>query len=62
MINVIYLLFHLENKFGKQTIRMRIASLGGYLLNLTNIKYFGNCMYVYIIIMISVKIVLIHKI
>ena len=33
------LLFHLENKFGKQTIRMRIASLGRYLLNLTNVKY-----------------------
>ena len=33
------------NQFDKQTIRMRIASLGRYLLNLTNVKYFGNCMY-----------------
>ena len=49
------------NQFGKQTIGMLTESLGGYLFNLTNVKYFGNWM-CYTIIIISVKIVLIHQI
>ena len=64
MFKIIDKYYLLTASFSKQTIRMWIVSLGGYMFNLTNLKYFGDYMcYVYIIvIMISVKIVLIHQI